>query len=82
MEMAEGLLFRYQLNVIVTRVVYQLANFSGRQRSAFGANQGLRFTRECVLHIKGVQVEFEEGLSANLALNVIDRGHRAAADVV
>src|SRR5205809_5962118 len=82
MEMAEGLLFRHQLNVIITRVLYQLANFGRRERSAFGANQRIGFTRERVLHIKGVQVEFEESKVANLALDLIDGGHGAATDVV
>src|SRR5713226_4414441 len=82
MEMAKRLLFGNQLDVIAARVRDQLANLIGRKRPASRANQRVRFARERMLHIKGVHVELEKSLGANLTLDVIDSRHRAAADVV
>src|SRR5688572_21520023 len=82
MEMAEGLLFGNYFDVVLARVSDQFADFSGGQRSALRSNEWMRLARERVLHIKRVHVQFEVGEGAQLALDVIDGGDRAATDVV
>src|SRR5437016_14364311 len=82
MQMAERLLFGNKFNVITLRICDQLANLCRRKRAARGPNQRIRFARERVLHIKGVQVELEAGFSANLPLDVVDGRNGATADVV
>src|SRR5260370_40687181 len=82
MQMTERLLFGNKFNVIPSRICDQLANLCRRKRAAGRPNQGIRFARERVLHIKGVHVELEEGFRPNLSLNVIDGRHWSTADVV
>ena len=81
-QMAEGLLFGDQLNVIPASICHQFANFSGSKRATCGPDQWIRLAGERVLHIKGVHVHLKESFRANLPLDVVDRRHGPAADIV
>ncbi len=82
MQVTERLLLGHDFDVITACVAYKLANLIRCKRATSWANQRISGTRERMLHVERVHVQLERREGSQLALDIIDGRHRAAADVV
>src|ERR1700752_137249 len=80
--MSERLLLRYYFDVIRLCIGDQIPDFIRSKRTPSWANKRMLRTRECMLHVEGVHVEFVHRKGPNLSFDVFHRGNRASTNVV
>ena len=81
-QMAEGLLLGHDGDVILARVGDQFRDLRGRERAARRRGQRMIGIEQRVLEIGRVDIDLEGSEDANLVLLEVERGKRAAREIV
>ena len=82
MEVSESLLFRHDINMVASRILHQFFHLGGGKGAFAGSDQGFGLILEWVFQVHRPHVELVLRGRTDLAFHELQRGDRAAADVV